>query len=230
MKVSVLVPRRADGGRRDELWAWVKARWDRLHPEWPVIEGRDEGDHKFNRSAAINRAASESDADVFVIGDADSFVGPEQVNLACRNALAPEGPEFVIAYDLFNYLGKNMSDRIMAGFEGWWAPGIEWTMAGTCSSMIVVTRRLFEDVQGFDEGFQGWGFEDIAFSLACQTLGGGVSRIPGDAWHLWHLMSPENNATSPEWNANRERHLLYRDVAYDQPGMRALIERMRCES
>lgn len=227
MNAAVLVPRRADGGRRDALWAWVAARWADTHPDIPVHEGHDDGPHKFNRSLAINRAAAQADgADVLIIADSDSFVAPPQIDAACRIALDPDAPSFVLAYDVYNYLSRPMSDRVMDGYGGWWGAehGIEWAMTGTCSSMVVVPRWLFDEVGGFDEGFVGWGFEDVAFSVACQTFGGGIARVKGDAWHLWHLSSPENHNGSPEWERNRRRHLLHGQAAYHPEAMRALLD------
>jgi len=232
MRVVNLVPRRGDGGRRDDVWAWVRNRWETLHPDIDVIEGAETGTGKFNRSAAINDAADKAgDWDAAVISDADSFVGPDQIRMAVANAVT--GPcRFWLAYDCFNYLSRHMSDQIMAGFVGYWGgtpsqPGIEWTMAGTCSSMLVVTRELWDTIGGFDAGFVGWGFEDIAFSHAAQTFGNGVARVPGAAWHLHHPPSTENNHQDPVWIANRERMMRYHAVSYDQDGMRALLDELR---
>jgi hypothetical protein len=223
-----LVPRRADGGRRDQVWAWVRDRWNREHPDITIREGTDDGPGKFNRSLAINRAAEAAgDWDTAVISDSDSFVGADQIRHAVKGAT--EGPcRFWLAYDQYNYLSRKMSDRIVAGYDGWWGAngGIEWSMTNTCSSMLVVTRELWDTVGGFDAGFEGWGFEDVAFSHACQTFGGGLQRIPGPVWHLHHPSSPENDNRSPEWEANRLRMIRYGDVSYDQPAMRALIDEL----
>lgn len=226
MNAAVLVPRRSDGGRRDEVWAWIRERWATEHPDVPVIEGHDDGPGKFNRGLAINRAATQADADVLIIADSDTFCSAEQIEAACRVALDPQAPSMVLAYDVYRYLSRQMSDRVMAGYDGWWGAdyGIGWSMTDTCSSMVVVTRRLFDEVGGFDEGFVGWGFEDVAFSVACQTFGGGLARVKGDAWHLWHVTSPENHNGSPEWERNRRRHLLYGDAAYHPEAMRFLLD------
>lgn len=228
MKVVNLVPRRSDGGRRDDLWTWVHDRWERLHPDIEIVEGHDDGPHKFNRSLALNRAAEAAgEWDVAVISDSDTFVDPAQVRAAVANAAA--GPiRFWLAYDTYHYLSRAMSDAVMDGYDGWWGVnnGIEWTMTNTCSSMLTVTRDLWDTVGGFDAGFEGWGFEDVAASLAFQTFGGGVARTPGGVWHLHHPSSPENDSNSPEWKANRERMMRYHDVAYDQPGMRALLDEL----
>lgn len=225
MTAVCLVPRRSDSGRRDEIWQWVRRRWETLHPDIPVFEGHDDGPGKFNRSKAINRAAvAAGDWDVAHIGDSDTIVDPRSVYQAIENA-QQSGCEFWLTYDVYHYLRRDMTDLIMDGYMGWWEAGSEWSMTNTCSSSLVVTRRLWDDVGGFDEGFIGWGFEDIAFSLKCQTFGNGLGRIgQSNAYHLHHQPSAENDHTSPEWQAGKERMERYGKVAYDKPAMRSLIE------
>jgi GT2 family glycosyltransferase len=221
VNVVVLVPRRIDGGRRDQLWGFVKSRWAENHPDWRVVEGHHD-DGPFNRSAAINTAARNAEEwDVAVIGDSDSFVSRHQANAAVRKAFA--AGQITFAYDRFAYLNRRMSDRVMAGFNGDWWPGVEWTMTGTCSSMVVVPRQLWDEVGGFDEGFVGWGMEDVGFSLACQAIGGGMKRVQGEVWHLHHPSSPENHQSSPLYRANTERVKRYGDCDYDAGKMRALL-------
>lgn len=226
MRVVVLIPRRADTGRRDQVWTWVKNRWGE-EVDWPVYEGHDDGPGKFNRSLAINRASEKAGAwDVAVVADSDTFCGTDQLKEAVKGATESDCG-FWLAYDRYMYLTRKMSDEIMTGFQGCWEDGVEWSMTGTCSSMVVVRRSLWDEVQGFDPGFVGWGFEDVAFSHACQTFGGGLQRTPGPVWHLWHPSSPENSHRSPEWHANRDRMLRYGEVSYDQPKMRKLLAEIR---
>ncbi len=222
MRVAVVTPRRADGGRRDDLWAWVKDRWHREHPTFAVFEGHHD-DGPFNRAAALNRAIAAADgADVFVIADSDSFCGAEQITQAINRAVITGQVTF--AYDRFSYLSRKMSDRIMRGFNGAWEPGVEWTLPNTCSSMVVVPAHLWAEMGAADEGFVGWGGEDIAISLALQTFGGGMQRVPGVVWHLWHAPAPHTH--DDVWP---DRMRLYEAVAYDPPAMRELIARLRSE-
>lgn len=226
MNVVVLVPRRADGGRRDQVWEWVSNRWNTEHPDYRVIEGHDNADpDHFNRSAAVNAAADVAgEWDVAIIADADSFVAPAQSIAAVEGA---SRGQFWLSYDSFVYLNRKMSDWIMNGFNGWWEEGAEWIMTGTCSSQVVVNRDLWDEVGGFDDRFVGWGFEDIAFSHACQTFGDGIARVKGPAYHLHHPPSMENDHTDPCWQANRELCFRYRDAAYDRETMRALLDERR---
>lgn len=222
MNVAVLVPRRTDGGRRDDLAAWTAARWEALHPEFEVIEGHH-NHGPFNRSAAINTAAAKApDADVYVIADSDSFVAVDQLNLAVATALG--SGQVTFSYDRFCYLNRPTSDQVMRGFDGDWWPGVDFTMTGTCSSMVVIPGDLWRELGGADEGFVGWGGEDVALSLALQTFGGGLQRVHGDVWHLWHAPAPHTH--DHKWP---DRVDLYSKASYDTVKMRALIDRLRAE-
>lgn len=215
MRVAVLVPRRSDGGRRDEVWSYVRTRWD----GYDLTEGHDDAP-AFNRSRAINRAARDAGAwDVAVIADSDSFVGPDQLAQAIEGAYI-DGRMW-LAYDRFCYLGRAMSDRVMAGYDGAWEPGVEWTLHGTCSSMVVVRRDVWDQCGGFDEGFESWGMEDVAFSHAAQTFGGGLARAEGPVWHLHHPPSVEREAHP--WSQKVERAERYHAASYNPEAMRALL-------
>lgn len=222
MRIVMLVPRRSDGGRRDELWAWCRAWWE-THTDWPIIEGtHDHG--PFNRSAAINRAAEQAgDWDVALIVDSDSFTHPTQALDAAETA--HRTGQVTFAYDRFCYLDRAMSDRVMSGYTGNWWAGVEWTMTGTCSSLLAVPRGPWDQMGGADEGFVGWGGEDVAISLMLQTFGRGMNRIHGDVWHLWHAPAPHTHD-----HVFPDRMKLYADAAYNIPKMRALIARLRSEA
>lgn len=220
MNVAVLTPARSDGGRRDQLLDWTSKRLASLHPDFQHCIGTHD-DGPFNRSLAVNRAATQApDADVFVLADGDSFVGAEALNAAVQ--LAADTGCMVLAYDQFMYLGRSMTDKVMDGFTGNWHEGAEWSLTGTCSSMVVFPAGLFREIGGCDEGFVGWGGEDIALSHALQTFGGGLHRIPGEVWHLWH--PPAIHTHDDTWPQRCE---LYHQAAYDKPRMRALLDRIK---
>lgn len=221
MRVIVAVPRRSDGGSRDLVWSWVADRWRREHSEWDLVEGHH-NDGPFNRAAAINQAVADAGDgwDVAVVADADSFAGRAQVASAVE--LAAETGQLTIAHSRFRALSKPMSDRVMDGFDGAWEPGVALTLNQTHSSIVAVPRALWDKVGGFDEGFNGWGGEDVAFKVACEVLGGGVQRVDGDVWHLWH---PEADRGDQGW---RERLDLYTKASSKQK-MRNLLKRLRTE-
>lgn len=219
-RVAVVVPRRSDGGHRDLVWEWLAARWAREHPGYLVVEGHhDEG--PFNRSAAINAGvAAAGPFDVLVIADADSFVAPEQLAQAVATAVATG--QLTLAYDLFCYLDRSMSAKVMAGYPGDWHAGVAWTLDWAVSSMVVVPAGLWWTLGGADEGFVGWGGEDFALRHALETFGGGMHRTSGPVWHLWHPSQPHD---ADDVFPARQR--LYAAAAGNEAAMRVLVDQLR---
>lgn len=78
-----------------------------------------------------------------------------------------------------------------------YAPGQIWRKLrgkkwrGVRTFNLAVWRKDFENVNGFDESFQGWGHEDA--DLAIRLMNSGVRRKDGQfalpVLHLWHKES-----------------------------------------
>jgi hypothetical protein len=222
VKAVVLVPRRADHGHRDRLWAWLRGQLDTWG--YPIIEGHhDEG--PFSRAAALNRAAAEDGPwDVAFLVDADTHVNPEQAHAAIARALRTRA--MVVAFDRYRSLSPAGTEQVLGGFNGSWQPLAEQVLEGNgvhgpVSSALAVPRALWDAVGGFDERFRGWGFEDRAFAITCETLGR-FRRLHGTAWHLWHPRSPRNE-TGPEWANSTALVREYRQANGDREAVRALI-------
>lgn len=231
MNTVVLVPRRADP-ERDEIWDWVRHFWE-VQVGLPIFEGwHTEEEGPFNRSAAINRAAeSAGDWEAAVVIDADVVLYPKMIHGAVDKARRTGGP--VLAYTERHQLTRQASPHILgmdpALVDLWVAPRTwrRWTRArlrGSCSSANVVTRELWETVGGFDERFVGWGYEDIAFRVACETLSGvEMFKIPGVLFHIWHTVSEGNQPASPTMLANKEHCDRYLAARWDIEAMRAVL-------
>lgn len=204
MPAPVLVPRRSDGGHRDELWHFIRgAYWEDLC--YRVIEG-ESPEGPFNRAAAINDAARKAgNWDVAIIADSDAWV-PEQ-NLDQAIIQARKTGKLVSALSEVYELDEDTSRHVTScGFLALDHTRVERVRTRdleTQSLCVVVPRPLFEAVQGFDERFIGWGGEDNAFWRACEIVGGTPERIPGPAYHLWHPSgAPANKAQDPLYRAN----------------------------
>ena len=223
LAVRIVVPRRADGGERDRLWAHCRAHWERELPDVEIVEGHhDEG--PFNRSAAVNSAAAGA-WDVAVILDADVLLDPGLVMRAARRA--HDSGSMVLPFRSRALLTKAATDEVMeAGGvpSGRRVPhSAERSNVSTC---VVVPRRLWDEVGGFDERFIGWGGEDDAFWAACSALGG-VMRLPGVAWHLWHEISPWRDHASPLYVEAKALSDRYRSQHKSAEGMRRLLDEPR---
>lgn len=228
MRVVILVPRREGFPDRDALWAFCRPRWSTYFPDWPIVEGHHETG-LFNRAAAVNTAAQlAGDWDVTVIIDSDMLIGPELVRDAV--ALAHESGNLVVPFEARRSLSLHGTRKVIAGFAGNWQSFVARTFTDQHSGVIVVPRRLWDAVGGFDEGFCGWGLEDTAFAVDCELHAGKLHRTWGaEAWHLHHATAKGEKHGSPSHRANMARAERHRAALAlgDKAMARALVEEGR---
>lgn len=199
MKVVVLVPRREDHGRRDELWHEVYWHIRDLHPEWDIFEGHHEGE-KFSIAAARNDAARQAgDWDVAVFWDADTIVRPDAVRQAVDRASL--GTRLWFAGDVYMNMDKTSTDHVLGGGAYWPRPDGNLPKNGSLaanssiygepsSGVLAVSRPLWDAIGGYLESLQGWGYEDLVFFTSAGIFGDGISWVPNEImFHLWHEKS-----------------------------------------
>jgi hypothetical protein len=213
MSTVVLVPYRSDNGHRDRLWEYLcDGYWPQFG--WPVCVGADPGGGRFNRSAAVNAAAAQRPWDVAVIADSDTWVPPGQLRRAA--GLAVESGRLVSALSGVVEFDRDCTEAMLAArfSEKTLSVGaVRTDELATQSSMLVVTRQLWDNIGGFDEQFSGgWGGEDNAFWRAASILAGAPLRVPGFAFHLWHEPAATDTykRSDPGYRANLLRWHKYR--------------------
>jgi hypothetical protein len=91
------------------------------------------------------------------------------------------------------------------------------------SGIVVVPREAFYLVGGYDERYEGWGADDIAFGLSLETLYGPHLRYPGEAIHLWHPRGIQERGLHANGNDGRNLTRRYIRAAGNRVKMRALI-------
>lgn len=162
----------------------------------PVVVASDgrSGQEPFNRSAAYNLASASVDADVYVFTEADLLVPRGQLQQAIRMACGSLG--LVVPFSVYRYLSIEETRRVRAGSVSAWDAPVERYMGnrrsvGACN---VVSRDTLVEVGHWDEGFDGWGYDDRAMERAFAVTSGQATRfVDGPAVHLWH---------TPGWEAN----------------------------
>jgi len=209
--IALLVPRRAGIADRDRLWAFCRRWWEGFG--WPIVEGHHDGG-PFNRSAAINRAAAEVPWEIGVIVDSDVICTLDAVQEAVDVA---QTGRMAVAGNRRHDLSAHGTQKVLSGYRGAWDRWIRQTYTTHWSSCVAVNRGLWEEVGGFDERFVGWGYEDDAFKIACETFAGPMHRVDAPIWHLHHATQ-----TTEHRRDNRLRADLYVEAAGDPAAIRAL--------
>jgi hypothetical protein len=210
IEVSILIPWRTDNGPRQRVFGWALRRWEELLPKAQICIAGDEGE-PFNRGAARNRAFEQSRGQVLVIADADTVIPTQEV---LDQALVLAGADrWVLPYALYYNLTEADTERVLGlPPSASLSEPTEWEfrLSTAVSGVIVLPRRAFEAVHGYDESFEGWGYEDRCFALALNTLWRPCVQLPGHVQHLWHPVGPGEAFGNPAIHRNHERWLRYR--------------------
>lgn len=193
-EIPVIVPLRPDQGHRDGLWRFVRSRFVE-HGYHPIIESDSEGD--WSRGEAINRGVARTDAEVFIVADADViYQSWEQPRQAAELALRTGSLAY--AHRRHHMLPWPATRRILKGQKPrpTWA---EQAVDNTMSSCWAISRESWDRIGGFDERFIGWGAEDWMWMCACHAIIG-LERVDAFTFHLWHPRDGE--ADHPNYAAN----------------------------
>ena len=194
MTIGICIPWRTDHGWREKLFDWVLPRWQETGFE--VCVGVPDPDGPINVSQALNRARAQCSADVMVIASADHIPDPVAVTMAYLRAR-----------------------------EHGWAPLFSATAGITKAATATLLRgeglRVEDDIDGWDERFNGWGCEDTAFRLVLDTLYPDPPEAPPRRTiALWH-----EAASRDRFDANVALLAEYIGCGTNQDAMRALIAR-----
>jgi hypothetical protein len=229
VNVAILVPRRAGIPERDRLWAFAREWWERDHPDWPIVEGHHDGPGPFNRAKAINTAAEAAGAwDVALVIDADVLCNPQAIREGVQRAA--DGGYLVVTHNARIMLTRVGTEKVLAGYRGPWKEKgmVEKTWPDSVSCSVAIPRTLWDAVGGFDENFEGWGFEDTAFTLAAEHVSGRLlGFVHSECWHLWHTRGPDAKPSSPTFRANKARRDAYEAAVGNDSAMNALLNAAR---
>lgn len=179
MRVVTLVPWRPGELFRERHWRYVEPHLASVG--FPVITGDAPG--VWARAAACNAASEAAGAwDVALVTDADTILDADTVHEAVRVVAESEGAARPHDQRFMLSLGASKM-AMMRGVESLPDRYLRWTAPG--GGALVIHRKAWDAVGGYDERFIGWGYEDSAMNISL------VSRadwriVPGPSWHLFH--------------------------------------------
>lgn len=195
--VSVLIPTGFKDRRRHEIYLWTTQRWMMLFPDFQICLGtcldpddpnKVAGPETYNRSEARNNAFQSADGEILIITDADTATSHQNVLDAVD--LVSRTQSWVIAHRTYHSLTQEYTDALLQD-----RPDVQlrppfpshWTMRNKSQAgVLVMPREAYETVEGYDERFNGWGYEDNAFAEKLDKKWSPALRTSGEVVHLWH--------------------------------------------
>lgn len=230
----------ADDGSTDETIQLIQDWQSRI--SFPLLHSwqKDEG---FRAAMARNRAAAMASHDYLIFIDGDCV--PFQ-NFTLHHAKLAEHGWFVAGNRIL--LSQPLTQdilRVKAEIQNWsfrkWCSlylkrscnqffslyplpfdlfrklsAKQWKDSKTCN--LGIWRKDFFEINGFDEDFQGWGFEDSDLVIRLQRLGvrrkSGKFSVP--VLHLWH---PLQDKTKLHLNAQRLNQTLESQIIQATKGI-----------
>lgn len=223
--VSVLVPYRPDDGYRDQAWQHVvRPAWEALGVELIVKNpGPGMSPAEFNHPKAINAAARNATREVLIVADADTYWGPEDLpsrlvaslESGAQWAMPRRYAQLTVTQSRSIVRGGRAQplDRLHTG-AGWVGDSVSW------AGLVCVRADDFWRVGGYDERWEFWGADDMAFGLAMDTLVGPHERVEGTCLHLWHPTPLEHNYGHKRHRFQHNLGELYKRAAGDPVAMR----------
>lgn len=228
--VSILVPRRGDGGGpRDKSWAWVRAHYQVAHPDWEIVEAECDKDGPWRKGVAVTRALDQSHGDIIIIADSDCILPRAALEEAVLLVEMGEAP-WAIPHLMVRRLNKVATAAVLElpateaepPFQGGLDrhPYIGFPGGG----FIVVDASAWSATGGMPTAFAGWGAEDEATAEILDTLIGPHIRLEHDLWHLWHPHARKSN--QQHHRSNRSLLRLVRSLAGDADAMFTMLEQI----
>lgn len=150
----------------------------------------DSKDQPYNRSRTFNAGASAARGKLFVFHDNDMLVPTCYADELLEHL--GRGYEVINLKRFIFYLTKSHTEKVIdSGRITFQSP--EFVLQNlTGGGSLAIEKDAYYRIGGFDEGFVGWGGEDVEFWDRAQTLNvNNYGYLP--IIHLWHAPQPEKN-------------------------------------
>jgi predicted glycosyltransferase involved in capsule biosynthesis len=229
-KASVIIPYR----ERDEWSALllkdVLSFWGDVS-KWEVIISDSSPDFPFNRSEARNTGAQIAENETLIFCDADTYPGSPLDVVRAIEAVA-NGQRTWFGCKTYFQLTEEFTRYLLEGgmdFDPETDTPWDKAMTSPPGGVTICGFDAFERVGGYDEHFEGWGYEDSAFQAAMTAMWG-QRQFLGDVYHLWHPKVRSERQQQPHITENRllfERYL--RTVSGGPAALDELLDDLREE-
>ncbi len=227
--LSIIIPYRFYDTRRNHIFEWILERYRLVYPEATVVVADSDEDKRFSRSQSRNHGVDMANTKYILIADADTMSFRPFIEEGLR-MMAEGEANWVIPYGQKGYynLRHPYSDYVLSckpnvfitpdKFE-WQHQLLSW------AGQLLMSTDSFYKVNGYDERFQGWGYEDNAFQHAMDTIVGGHSRVEaGWTAHIWHPEPRSERWDHPDFLKNKLHMHNYVSAVGDVEEMTKVVQ------
>ncbi len=220
MSVCILIPWR-DVGCQHRTRALDHVQACYALDGWPVVIGKH-SEEPWCKATATDAAVAQTNADTFVIADADVWC----TGLADAVARVTAGATWAMPHRAVLRLTELATDRLVATGAADVTKLTERAYLGVeGGGCVVLSRSVYEDCP-LDQRFEGWGQEDECWGMALRTLHGPPVRVTAPLVHLWHppqRRASRSRGSHDSWQLRRR----YAQARRDQLAMRRLVDEGR---
>jgi len=225
--LSIVIPYRPSTDRRITLFNWIYKRYEMLFPESEIIVSDADDSAIFSRSRSRNLGVDRVKSKYVLLADADTITCRRFIEHGILELdygagwVIPYGPRdfFVLDNVCSSNILSRRPDYNMSPSEFSW----EWKLE-SFGGLNLMRTESFRMVNGFDERFIGWGYEDNSFMIAMNTIIGKAVR-PQGTWgaHLWHPATAGETWEHDYAEYNRDMMERYKRFSGNANAMSSLV-------
>jgi hypothetical protein len=164
---------------------------DACPPTVKYVFVRKDEDEEFNKSLALNMGARTASAAYLLLHDADIVVPRAYVERVVSHL--DSGWEAIRPIRFSFNLEKEDSMEFICSNGKSLPKRVHWIQQNNPGLSTAIFKKVYEEIGGHDERFEGWGGEDLEFLDRLRTRrlfrGGYLPVI-----HLWHTTAPKKRS------------------------------------
>lgn len=207
---SVVIPYRPRDAWGEALFNWV-CEWWSGEPEWEIVACDSDPDLPFNRSEARNNGALKAAHEVLIFCDADTTPKHSMDILQAVDNISVNDDQAWYGSKTYYQMTEAFTRFAIEGnldFDE--ENDLAWgkAMQAVPGGITICGFNAYDRAGGYDEHFEGWGYEDSAFQAAMTSMYG-ERQLFGDVFHFWHPKVRADRQAQPNIAANRGLYERY---------------------
>lgn len=178
-RLSIIIPFESEDEHRKNILQYSLNRYKQIIPEAEVLVSSDGVPDKWIKGKAVNEGVKKAKGDIILIIDSDVIL-PYRKIIEMLKKIDNKG--FIcIKGDKIDINEQDTKDLISGNkllIDCDYEKRMQWNKAVFC-----MTKTNFKN---YDERFEGWGGEEIAFYITLEKHFGKPKLIKSNFYHLWH--------------------------------------------